>query len=83
MSKKYALIEGYGKMIVPISLLEKVTSQCYMGSTRWTEEGGEVLTEVGDIGKVLIIDKMILTMPKYKWHYQEIDKSPFFAIICV
>ena len=57
MSKKYALIEGYGKMIVPISLLEKVTSQCYMGSTRWTEEGGEVLTEVGDIGKVLIIDQ--------------------------
>jgi hypothetical protein len=28
-----------------------------MGSTRWTEEGGEVLTEVGDIGKVLIIDQ--------------------------
>ena len=57
MSKKYAVIEGYGKMIVPISLLEKVTSQCYMGSTRWTEEGGEVLTEVGSIGKVMIIDQ--------------------------
>ena len=57
MSKKYAVIEGYGKMIVPISLLEKVTAQCYMGSTRWTEEGGEVLTEVGNIGKVMIIDQ--------------------------
>ena len=57
MSKKYAVIEGYGKMIVPISLLEKVTSQCLMGSTRWSEEGGEVLTEVSDIGKVLIIDQ--------------------------
>ena len=57
MAKKYALIEGYGKMIVPISMLEKVTDQCLMGSTRWTEEGGEVLTEVGSIGKVLIIDQ--------------------------
>ena len=57
MSKKYALIEGYGKMIVPISLLEKVISQCYMGSTRWTEDDGEVLTEVGNIGKVIIIDQ--------------------------
>ena len=25
MSKKYALIEGYGKMIVPVSMLEKIT----------------------------------------------------------
>lgn len=56
MSKKYALIEGYGKMIVPVSMLEKITEHCYMGSTTWTDSK-EVLTEVQGIGKVMLIDQ--------------------------
>lgn len=56
MSKKYALIEGYGKMIVPVSMLEKITEHCYMGSTTWTDSK-EVLTEVQEIGKVMLIDQ--------------------------
>jgi len=56
MSKKYAILEGYGKLIVPVSMLEKVTEHCYLGSTTWTESK-EVLTEVHEIGKVLLIDQ--------------------------
>ena len=56
MSKKYAIIEGYGKMIVPVSMLEKITEHCYMGSTTWTDSK-EVLTEVQEIGKVMLIDQ--------------------------
>ena len=30
MSKKYAIIEGYGKLVVPVSMLEKIASECFL-----------------------------------------------------
>lgn len=55
MSKKYAVIAGYGKMIVPVALLEKIAQQCYIGRTEWIENK-DTLTEVRSIGEVNLID---------------------------
>lgn len=56
MSKKYALIEGYGKMIVPVSMLEKIANECYIGRTEYSD-GRDVLIEVLPVGRVELLDQ--------------------------
>lgn len=56
MSKKYALIEGYGKLIVPLTLLEKIASECYIGRTEYAD-GKDHLIEVLPVGRIEMIDQ--------------------------
>lgn len=56
MSKKYAIIDTYGKVIVPVSMLEKFSSECYIGTLEWTNSRNE-LVEVRTIDKVELIDQ--------------------------
>lgn len=56
MTKKYAVIDSYGKLLVPVSMLEKITEHCLIGRTEWLDSK-DVLTEVETISKVQIIDK--------------------------
>jgi hypothetical protein len=55
MSKKYAVIEGYGKLVVPVSMLEKIASECYLGRTEYSE-GKDILVDAVPIGRVELID---------------------------
>lgn len=55
MSKKYAVIEGYGKLVVPVSMLEKIASECFLGRTEYVD-GKDHLTEVVPVGRVELID---------------------------
>lgn len=55
MSKKYAVIEGYGKLVVPVSMLEKIASECYLGRTEYSD-GKDHLVDVSPIGRVELID---------------------------
>lgn len=55
MSKKYAIIEGYGKLVVPVSMLEKIASECYLGRTEYSE-GKDHLVEIVPVGRVELID---------------------------
>ena len=56
MSKKYAVIDSYGKLLVPVSMLEKITEHCLIGRTEWLNSK-DVLIEVETINKVQIIDQ--------------------------
>lgn len=56
MSKKYALIETYGKLIVPVSMLEKIANECYIGRTEYID-GRDHLTEVASVGRVELLDQ--------------------------
>lgn len=56
MGKKYAVIDTYGKVIVPVSMLEKLTQNCYIGTLEWTSSSNQ-LVEVRTIDKVELIDQ--------------------------
>ena len=56
MSKKYAIVDTYGKVIVPVSMLEKFTNECYIGTLELINSKNE-LVEVRKIDKVELIDQ--------------------------
>lgn len=51
---------GYKNLIVPMNMLEKVVSNCYLGSTNYTEDG-EQLTELQDLKDFVILDERDLS----------------------
>jgi hypothetical protein len=53
--RKYARLEHYGNLLVPLSLLEKITSQCYIVETSW-EGGVDHIKKVKPINKVQLHD---------------------------
>lgn len=51
IAKSYARIDSYGKLLVPVSLLEKIASECYIAETEYTEEGMS-LSKLTPISKI-------------------------------
>ncbi len=57
MSKKYAKIGGYGSLVVPISLLEKIVEQGYIISTNYNSNfNRSEVSKVEPVTEVSIID---------------------------
>jgi hypothetical protein len=54
MSKTYARIDHYGRMLVPLNLLEKIASECYICDTEY-EDGKTVLSRIDRIHKVDLV----------------------------
>lgn len=48
--KMYARICDYGDLLVPVALLEKVVSECYLVKTSY-ENGNDTISEVKDLTK--------------------------------
>jgi len=55
ISSKYAKIDHYGRMLVPLSLLEKIASECFIVDTSW-ENDKNVISELNHISKVELVD---------------------------
>jgi hypothetical protein len=53
--KKYARLDHYGNLLVPVSLLEKIVSQCYIADVSWQDDGYQI-TKVARIEQVKIHD---------------------------
>lgn len=66
-SKKYAMIEHYGKLVVPFHLLEKIVAEGYMVEKSYGEKG---FNSIESITKIEIHDgedvKMALAEKKLK-----------------
>lgn len=54
MGKKYARIDQYGRLLVPLNLLEKIASECYICDTEY-EDGKTVLSRLEPIHKVDLV----------------------------
>jgi len=67
VTKKYARIEHYGKLLVPFHLLEKIVAEGYMVETSYGDKG---FTSIEQITKIEIHDqddvKMALAEKKLK-----------------
>lgn len=48
--KMYARISDYGDLLVPVALLEKVLSECYLVRTSY-DDGNDTISEVKDLSK--------------------------------
>lgn len=53
--KKYARLDHYGNLLVPVSLLEKVLSECYVVDTTWRDDQYQI-TKLTRIEQVRIHD---------------------------
>jgi hypothetical protein len=54
MSKKYARIDQYGRLLVPLSMLEKIASECYICDTEYGD-GKTVLSKLEPVQKVELV----------------------------
>lgn len=67
VTKKYAKIEHYGKLLVPFHLLEKIVAEGYMVETSYGDQG---FNSIEPISKVEIYDsedvRMALAEKKLK-----------------
>lgn len=50
------MIKEYGKLMIPVSLLEKITEHGMLVDTTWTDDG-EVLSSVKSITEVRLYDQ--------------------------
>ena len=55
VAKKYARIDQYGKMLIPLSLLERIAEECFIVDTTW-EKDRNVISELKTINKVELVD---------------------------
>jgi len=55
-SKKYARISDYGDLLVPLSLLDKIVSECHIVSTSYEGGDQQVITDIKTITRVNIHD---------------------------
>ena len=55
VAKKYAKIDQYGKMLIPLSLLERVAEECFIVDTSWDNDRS-VISELKPVNKVELID---------------------------
>lgn len=53
--KKYARLDHYGNLLVPVSLLEKILSECYVVDTTWRDDQYQI-TKLTRIEQVRIHD---------------------------
>lgn len=56
-SKKYARISDYGDLLVPLSLLDKIVSECCIVSTSYDGGNKQVISEIKPISRVEIHDE--------------------------
>lgn len=56
MGKKFAKIDDYGSLAIPLELLEKVMESSYLINTSWSVDG-EKVTDVKPFTKFVIIDE--------------------------
>lgn len=56
MSKKYALIDAWGHMLIPLSLLEKIADQGYIASTEY-QDGQNVISRLAVVDKFTLFDE--------------------------
>lgn len=54
MSKKYARIDQYGRLLVPLNMLEKIASECYICDTEY-DDGKTVLSKLEPVQKVELV----------------------------
>lgn len=54
--RKYARIDHYGNLLVPVAMLEKIVSECFVVDTTWRDGGGYDLTSIKRIDQVRIHD---------------------------
>lgn len=55
-SNKYARIQGYGDLLVPVALLDQLLENCYMVTTSY-QDGGDILRTVDSVTRVAIHDR--------------------------
>ena len=66
MKSQYARIEHYGRLLVPLKLLEKIAAECYICDTEY-KDGGHILSDIELIRKVeLISSDEVENMLMYK-----------------
>lgn len=49
--KKFAVINSYKKLCVPIEFLPKLLDQCFMVETEYTSDGGDTIKSIEPIDK--------------------------------
>ena len=54
MKKQYAKIDHYGKLLIPLSLLEKVVAECYICDTDY-QDGETYISKLEPVKKVEIV----------------------------
>jgi hypothetical protein len=54
-NRKYARLDHYGNLLVPVAMLEKIVSECFVVETSWRNDGYE-LTKLTRIDQVRIHD---------------------------
>lgn len=66
MKCQYARIDHYGRLLVPIKLLEKIAAECYVCETEY-KDGNHVLSDIERIRKVdLMSAEEVENMLMYK-----------------
>lgn len=58
--KKFARINEYGDLLVPLSLLDKIVSECRIVSTSYDGGNKQVISEIKPISRIEIHDEQEL-----------------------